>query len=55
MCSRFTSGTLSLGCPDPTHLVGGAQTWDRHKWQVSDGPVHHVDLWTQMLDLPLRW
>ena len=54
-----------LICPDSLLVVDGvhgkAQKWRRHKWTGSAGPVSHVDLWTQVLDLiesahsPTHW
>ena len=43
-------GLLSLICPDSTNVVDG--TLGRaHKWRTQLGPVQHVDLCTQVLDL----
>ena len=48
-------GSMSLVCPDSTYVVDGvlgrAQKWRHHKWQTSSGLAHHVDLWTQVLDI----
>ena len=48
----------SLICPDSMLVVNGllgwAQSWRRHKWHNTSGPVKHVDLWTQILDL-VEW
>ena len=45
----------SLMFPDSTYMVDGvigrAQKWRRHGWQTTPGPVRHVDLWTQVLDI----
>ena len=48
-------GSMSLICLDSTYVVEGvlgrAQKWQRHKWQTTSGLAHHVDLWTQVLDI----
>ena len=48
-------GTPLLICPDSTFVVHGmlgrAYRWRSHKWQTQSGPVQHVDLWTQVLEL----